>query len=86
MATVDGDLERRLAGLAARVEAKVAYSIAPLDGGAAIRANATDVMPTASTFKLYVLGAPDFNTGDNHPFNLLIAEMSRAVFEAWGRE
>ena len=31
-----------------------------------------------------VQGEPDFNTGDNHPFNHLIAEMSRLVFAAWG--
>jgi beta-lactamase class A len=32
-----------------------------------------------------VQGEPDFNTGDNHPFNDLIAEMSRLVFETWGQ-
>jgi beta-lactamase class A len=30
-------------------------------------------------------GEPDFNTGDTHPFNHVIADMSRMVFEAWGR-
>jgi len=32
-----------------------------------------------------VRGEPDFNTGDNHPFNHLIADLSRLVFAAWGR-
>jgi beta-lactamase class A len=32
-----------------------------------------------------VSGEPDFNTGDDHPFSLLIAELSRIVFEAWGQ-
>lgn len=32
-----------------------------------------------------VHGEPDFNTGDDHPFNLLIADLSRTVFDAWGR-
>jgi beta-lactamase class A len=32
-----------------------------------------------------VRGEPDFNTGDEHPFNLLIADLSKIVFDAWGR-
>jgi beta-lactamase class A len=32
-----------------------------------------------------VVGQPDFNTGDNHPFNHAIADMSKLVFDAWGR-
>ena len=32
-----------------------------------------------------VVGQPDFNTGDNHPFNHGIADMSKLVFDAWGR-
>jgi len=32
-----------------------------------------------------VKGEPDFNTGDNHPFNDLIADMSKLIFDAWGR-
>jgi beta-lactamase class A len=32
-----------------------------------------------------VHGEPDFNTGDNHPYNHLIADLSKLVFEAWGR-
>jgi beta-lactamase class A len=32
-----------------------------------------------------VVGEPDFNTGDNHPFNHAIADMSKLVFDAWGR-
>lgn len=32
-----------------------------------------------------VQGEPDFNTGDEHPFNHLIADLSRLVFDAWGR-
>lgn len=32
-----------------------------------------------------VQGQPDFNTGDNHPFNDLIADLSKLVFDAWGR-
>lgn len=50
-------LAQRLAEHAATVDAKVAYSIHPLDGGAAIRANGADQMATASTFKLYALAA-----------------------------
>jgi beta-lactamase class A len=57
MTTTDGDLQRRLSDLASTVEAKVAYSIVPLDGGAAIGVNSAEVLPTASTFKLYVLAA-----------------------------
>lgn len=30
-------------------------------------------------------GEPDFNTGDDHPLTLLIADLSRRVFDAWGR-
>jgi beta-lactamase class A len=52
-----GRLERDLAQRAAQVEAKVAYSIVPLDGGTAIRVNAEAQMPTASTFKVYLLAA-----------------------------
>lgn len=37
------------------------------------------------TIAVMVKGAPDFNTGDNHPFNHLIADMSKIVFDAWGR-
>jgi beta-lactamase class A len=33
-----------------------------------------------------VQGEPDFNTGDSHPFNRLIADISRMVFESWGRD
>ena len=33
-----------------------------------------------------IRGAPDFNTGDNHPFNEVIADMSKLVFDAWGRD
>jgi beta-lactamase class A len=33
-----------------------------------------------------IRGAPDFNTGDNHPFNQVIADMSKLVFDAWGRD
>jgi beta-lactamase class A len=32
-----------------------------------------------------VHGEPDFNTGDDHPFSLLIADLSRIVFETWSR-
>jgi beta-lactamase class A len=32
-----------------------------------------------------VQGEPDFNTGDEHPYNHLIADLSRLVFEGWGR-
>jgi beta-lactamase class A len=108
---------------AAQVEAKVAYSGVPLDAGEAIRVHGDARMPTASTFKVYLLaalyaaagrtksgsmpgvradvgivetrkrswamavqirGAPDFNTGDNHPFNDVIADLSKLVFDAWG--
>lgn len=32
-----------------------------------------------------VQGEPDFDTGDNHPFNHLIADISRLVFAGWGQ-
>jgi beta-lactamase class A len=32
-----------------------------------------------------VQGDPDFITGDNHPYNHLIADLSKLVFDAWGR-
>jgi beta-lactamase class A len=32
-----------------------------------------------------ILGKPDFITGDNHPFNEVVADLSKMVFEAWGR-
>ena len=32
-----------------------------------------------------IRGAPDFNSGDNHPFNQVIADLSKLVFDAWGR-
>jgi beta-lactamase class A len=50
-------LEQQLRDLAGSVAAKVAYSVTPLDGGAAIRCDASDVMPTASTVKVYLLAA-----------------------------
>jgi beta-lactamase class A len=37
------------------------------------------------TIAVMVKGEPDFNTGDNHPFNRLIADVSKLVFDAWGR-
>lgn len=33
-----------------------------------------------------IRGTPDFNTGDNHPFNEAIADLSKLVFDAWGRD
>jgi len=33
-----------------------------------------------------IRGAPDFNTGDNHPFNQVVADLSKLVFDAWGRD
>jgi beta-lactamase class A len=33
-----------------------------------------------------IRGDPDFNTGDNHPFNQVIADLSKLVFDAWGRD
>jgi len=33
-----------------------------------------------------VRGEPDFVTGDNHPYKQLIADLSKLVFEAWGRD
>jgi beta-lactamase class A len=32
-----------------------------------------------------VRGEPDFVTGDNHPYNHIIADLSKLVFDAWGR-
>lgn len=32
-----------------------------------------------------VQGDPDFNTGSEHPFTHVIADMSQLVFDAWGR-
>jgi beta-lactamase class A len=42
---------------AASVDARVGYSIVPLDGGASIRKDASAAMPTASAFKAYLLAA-----------------------------
>ncbi len=53
----DHALAGRLAERAAQVRARVAYSVVPFDGGAAIRANADARMPTASTIKVYLLAA-----------------------------
>lgn len=32
-----------------------------------------------------IQGEPDFMTGDSHPFNDVIADLSKLVFDAWGR-
>lgn len=32
-----------------------------------------------------IRGAPDVITGDNHPFNEAIADLSKFVFDAWRR-
>ncbi len=32
-----------------------------------------------------VRGEPDFNTGNSHPFNDLVADVSKLVFDAWGK-
>lgn len=53
----DQALTQRLAEHVARVDAKVGYSIRPLDGGDVIEAHAADAMPTASAFKVYLLAA-----------------------------
>jgi beta-lactamase class A len=47
------EIERR----AALVEARVGYSIVPFDGGAPIRKDGEVALPTASTFKTYLLAA-----------------------------
>jgi beta-lactamase class A len=58
MATTDpSGLQEQLAARAAQVDAFVAYSIVPLDGGAAIRVNGDARLPTASTYKVYLLAA-----------------------------
>ena len=53
----DEILASQLAARAAQVDATVAYSILPLDGGAAIGAHGDARLPTASTFKVYLLAA-----------------------------
>jgi beta-lactamase class A len=53
----DDDLRRQLAELAAGVAAQVAYSVVPLDPGAAVRVDGNARMPTASTYKVYLLAA-----------------------------
>ena len=53
----DSELRNHLAKLAEQVSARVAYSIVPLDGGPAIRANGETRMPTASTYKIYLLAS-----------------------------
>jgi beta-lactamase class A len=42
---------------AAAVDARVGYSIVPFDGGGPIRKDADVALPTASTFKTYLLAA-----------------------------
>ncbi len=32
-----------------------------------------------------VQGEPDFNTGNYHPFNDVVADLSKLVFDAWGK-
>ena len=32
-----------------------------------------------------ISGEPDFITGDGHPFNQVVADLSKMVFDAWGR-
>lgn len=53
----DNELERLLAERAAQTEATVAYSVVALDGSAAIRVRADLSLPTASTYKVYLLAA-----------------------------
>ena len=53
----EDQLARQLAARAAGVAATVAYSVAPLDGAAAISAHGDVRLPTASTFKVYLLAA-----------------------------
>lgn len=53
----DEQLAAELAARVARVDARVAYCVAPFDGGPRIRADADVAMPTASAFKVYVLAA-----------------------------
>ena len=53
----DEALGKQIAARAARADATVAYSIVPLDGGAAINAHGDARLPTASTFKVYLLAA-----------------------------
>jgi len=50
-------LAKQLAARAAQVDATVAYSVVPLDGGDAISAHGDATLPTASTFKVYLLAA-----------------------------
>ena len=57
MEKADTKLATAIAARAAEVKAKVAYSVLPLDGGAAISVHAADTMPTASAFKVYALAA-----------------------------
>src|SRR5260370_2168908 len=56
-ATDSAGLRDQLAARAAGVDALVAYSIVPLDGAEAIRVNGDTRLPTASTYKVYLLAA-----------------------------
>jgi beta-lactamase class A len=40
----------------------------------------------AWTIAVQIRGEPDFNTGDDHPFNQVVADLSKLVFEAWARD
>lgn len=50
-------LTQQLAARAAQVDATVAYTVLPLDGRAAISVHGDATLPTASTFKVYLLAA-----------------------------
>jgi beta-lactamase class A len=54
---MDENLAARLATRVAGVDARVGYSIVPLDGGTPIRVRSNAAMPTASAFKVYLLAA-----------------------------
>lgn len=54
---IDERLTQHLAARAAEVDATVAYSVVALDGGASINAHGGAPLPTASTFKVYLLAA-----------------------------
>jgi len=54
--------------------------------GVRVDVGLVDTRKRSWAIAVQVHGEPDFNTGENHPFNDVIADMSRMVFEAWGRD
>jgi beta-lactamase class A len=54
--------------------------------GVRVDVGLVDTRKRSWAIAVQVHGEPDFNTGENHPFNDAIADISRIVFETWGRD